>query len=127
VDQTAHDIKTLQERERVNVHYMNQNAGHILDLLRRVEALEKGKTPNDVRELLAALEHEQWSHWTRYMLDSLAAQLGANGLPLEAFEALPSVERWRRQIRTPYADLSEQEKESDREWADKGLAIIEGV
>lgn len=31
---------------------------------------------------------------------------------------------WRRQIETAYADLTEAEKDSDREWADKVLALL---
>ena len=60
-------------------------------------------------ERLADLEHEQWAHWTRYMLDNLTPE---------------NTERWRRQIDTPYADLSEQEKESDREWARRVVALF---
>ena len=63
-----------------------------------------------LRERLAALEHEQWAHWTRYLLDHLTPE---------------NVERWRRQIDTPYDRLSEPEKGSDREWADRVLGLIE--
>lgn len=62
-----------------------------------------------IREKLAALEHIQWSHWTAYMLDNLTPE---------------NIERWRQQINTPYSELSETEKESDREWADKVLEIL---
>ena len=62
-----------------------------------------------VLDNLAALEHNQWAHWTAYMLDHLT---DAN------------IERWKRQLATPYADLSEKEKESDREWARKALSVI---
>lgn len=65
--------------------------------------------PDDLLESLAALEHEQWAHWTRYMLDNLTPE---------------NVERWRRQIETPYADLSEEEKASDREWAMRVLEVL---
>lgn len=34
------------------------------------------------------------------------------------------VERWRGQMSTPYSELSEQEKESDREQADKVLNVL---
>lgn len=61
-------------------------------------------------ERLAALEHEQWAHWTAYML--------ANMTPENA-------ERWRRQIATPYAELTEREKDSDREWARRVQEIVE--
>ena len=36
-----------------------------------------------------------------------------------------NIERWRRQIETPYSELSEKEKESDRGWARKALAVVE--
>lgn len=36
-----------------------------------------------------------------------------------------AVERWRRQAATSYSDLSEPEKNSDREIADKVLRVIE--
>ena len=62
-----------------------------------------------VREKLAELEHVQWSHWTKYMLDNFTPD---------------NIERWRRQIDTPYSELTEKEKDSDREWADKVLAVL---
>jgi hypothetical protein len=64
----------------------------------------------ELRERLAALEHEQWAHWTTWMLDNISEE---------------NVERWKKQVATPYEDLSEKEKTSDREWADKVLAIVE--
>ena len=62
----------------------------------------------DVLEALAALEHDQWMAWSK----SLAA-----AEPLSA----ERVERWQR-LWVPYADLSEQEKDADRVWAEKVLA-----
>lgn len=64
------------------------------------------------RERLAELEHQQWAHWTRYMLDNLTSE---------------NIEQWRKQIETPYFNLSEEEKKSDRHWADKVLEILEGI
>jgi len=60
-------------------------------------------------EELAALEHAQWAHWTEYMLDNLTEE---------------NISRWRKQIETPYFNLSEKEKDSDRSWAKKVLEII---
>ena len=65
---------------------------------------------DDLIESLAELEHKQWVHWTRYMLD--------NHLDVS------HIARWRRQTNTPYSELSEQEKESDRAWAKKILEVI---
>ncbi len=87
------------------------------------------------REKLAALEHEQWAHWTKYMLEVLEPLLAygrgvvkesaLHGFPdPDAVAAAESLSRWERQISTPYADLTEKEKDSDREWVDKVLAAL---
>jgi transcriptional regulator with XRE-family HTH domain len=61
-------------------------------------------------ETLATLEHEQWAHWTRHMLYNLTPE---------------NIARWRQQIDTPYAHLSDQEKESARQWARKIITILQ--
>jgi hypothetical protein len=82
--------------------------------------------PDSLRERLAALEHEQWAHWTEYMLVTIRKEL----VERMAFEAAPDIDnllcikRWRRQIDTEYSELTEAEKDSDREWADKVLLMI---
>ncbi len=63
-----------------------------------------------VRDRLAELEHMQWAHWTKYMLENLT---------------LENVSKWLRQTNTPYKNLNEKEKDGDREWAGRVLAIIE--
>lgn len=63
----------------------------------------------DIREKLADLVHQQWIHWMRYMVDNSTDE---------------NIQRWVRQMNTAYADLSEKEKDSDREWADKILEVI---
>lgn len=67
-------------------------------------------------ELLAALEHERWSGWERYR-EEVCDSVHPSGELNE--------ERWRRQRETPYAELTEKEKESDRIEARKGLKIIQ--
>jgi len=90
----------------------------------------------ETREKLAELEHDQWAHWTKYMLDVLRPVIGlgfyeARGCGLEdeadIVKARKALARWKRQIETPYADLTEKEKASDREWADKVLKVFEAA
>ena len=50
---------------------------------------------SELIERLAAHEHEQWAHWTRYMLDNLTEE---------------NIARWRQQIDMDYHELSEHEK-----------------
>lgn len=61
-------------------------------------------------EQLAAVEHERWSHWQRYVHNKAVRQLDGSLLLSPDLVA-----RWEKQIETKYIDLSEAEKESDRE------------
>lgn len=61
-------------------------------------------------EQLAALEHQQWSAWTKHFLENSTAV---------------AIARWKRQLATSYEHLTEEEKEADRVWARKALACIE--
>ena len=81
---------------------------------------------SDTRERLAALEHEQWAHWMRYLFSRCEAiDAGPNGYALVI--STEDVAHWQRQIDTSYADLTEREKDSDRVWADKVLAALEAA
>lgn len=71
------------------------------------------------REQLSELSHEQWSGWMRYLFNK--GSFNEDG----SFTInLASVDRWKRQMNTPYHDLPEDEKESDRVAADKVIALI---
>ena len=86
---------------------------------------EDVKTENVMREELADLCHRQWIGWMEYLFSKCYAENGqfdkATGNLIMPKWA---VERWKRQIYTPYADLPEDEKESDRQQADKFLAVL---
>ncbi len=71
-------------------------------------------------EAFANLAHQQWSGWMIYLFGkSEKNQDGTVTIPKWA------VDRWLRQMNTPYKDLPEEEKESDRQEAIKLLNIIE--
>ena len=72
-----------------------------------------------VIEQLAAVEHERWSHWQRYVHSKCVRQPdGSLLLPVDL------VARWEKQIDTKYAELDDQERESDREQVRKYLPLI---
>lgn len=73
--------------------------------------------PVEVRERLAAVAHEIWAHWMHYLFSKCEQNPdGSVTIPVGL------VLRWCRQIDTPYNELSEQERESDRHQADKIMA-----
>jgi len=76
---------------------------------------------NDLFEKLAAIERERWADWQKYM-HSMCRSNAFGGL------VIPSelVEQWERQIATSYAELSEKEKESDRDQVRRYWNLVAG-
>lgn len=73
-------------------------------------------------EALADAEHASWARWTDYQFGRCKANPdGSLTIPAAL------VERWRRQAATPYADLSEAEKESDRKEVREILPLIQAA
>ena len=70
-------------------------------------------------EELAVIEHERWADWQKYM-HSLCTKNDDGSLTIPK----KSVDQWERQIRTSYAELSEMEKDSDREQVDRYWRLI---
>ena len=73
---------------------------------------------DELREKLAAYAHEAWSGRQRHLFSKSVRNAGNLFVPRWL------VERMTRQVETPYADLPEGEKESDRAEADKILKIV---
>jgi hypothetical protein len=105
IDANAAQLSLETERFRgMDVVALLQVIPRLTEALRAAQA----QPPVDL-ELLAAQEHAQWAAWTRYMLSNLTPE---------------NIERWRRQCDTQYAELSEREKESDRDWARRALSVL---
>lgn len=73
-----------------------------------------------MREELAEYAHDDaWAHWMKYMFScGTTNEDGTWTMPADR------AERWKRQMNTPYSELSEKEKESDLEQADKIIEIF---
>ncbi len=68
------------------------------------------ESQKEVREKLAELEHDQWAAWSS---DIAATE-----------QITPArLARW-QQLWCPYFALTETQKDQDREWGDKALAIV---
>lgn len=68
----------------------------------------------------ANLEHDRWSRWMRYMISRM--ELRSDGT-LQFNE--DDFSRWAQQMITPYSELSEREKESDRKETRNYLPFIQ--
>lgn len=73
----------------------------------------------DVRERLAELAHKQWSGWMDYLFEKCKSNS-------DGTETIPkwAVDRWKKQMKTNYTELSDTEKDSDRSEADRMLVVI---
>ena len=82
--------------------------------------MEQADFLDRLAEKLASIEHERWSHWQRYLHGKGVKQAdGSLILPADL------VRRWEAQMSTSYADLSEADKQSDREQVYRYLPLIE--
>ena len=101
------------------------NRQKLADIRAAADALDAERTQatpitqEALREALADYAHRAWSGWMEYMFSK--GESGADGSWIMPAWA---VERWRRQVATPYAELSEQEKMSDRKEAAEMIAIV---
>ena len=77
------------------------------------------KDLKETKEELTKFAHKQWSGWMEYLFSK--GKFNADGtwtMPAWA------VDRWSRQMQTQYDDLPLNEKESDKEEAERMLSII---
>jgi len=75
---------------------------------------------DELLETLASVEHERWSHWQRYMHSKCVPQGDDGALLIPADLA----KQWAKQLATPYSELTDEEKESDREQVRRYLPFI---
>lgn len=79
----------------------------------------QAKTDEELLEELADVQHQIWSHWMVYLFSRCRRNPdGSVTIPDDL------VVRWKRQMATDYADLTEREKNSDREQARKVMDVL---
>lgn len=100
----------------------------LASLVRRLLEREKLLTSPETVERLAAIEHERWAGWMRHLFSKCGSVWHRDG-GTTGEQAIPlwAVVNWTRQMNTPYADLTEEEKESDRAEVRKTLAALSAL
>ena len=75
----------------------------------------------ELMEKLADIEHQRWADWQAYLHSKCSR------IPDGLLISKSNVVHWEHQIKTDYKDLSEQEKDSDREQVMRYFSLIKGV
>lgn len=77
-----------------------------------------------LREKLADIEHQRWSDWMEFVIDSSIISGDDNiGIRTIGVET-KRFDRWKEQMETDYDDLTEKEKDSDREQVDRYFPLL---
>ena len=86
------------------------------------EIVKESLDPKDVMEDMADQEHDSWARWMEHLFKkSKKNSDGSVTIPKD------KVDRWERQMKTDYEDLTNSEKESDRKEVRKFIKIIKKV
>ena len=72
----------------------------------------------ELLEILSDLEHEQWISWVEYIIDAYELDDGSLSIPKE------KVNKWLKLMNTSYEELTEEEKDEDREFGQKVLDVV---
>ena len=107
-------LMTMSEAEE-NIHL------HVR-MAEEFQAASRKNKMNRKLEAMSDAEHAKWASWMQYLFSvSRQNKVGTVTIPKD------QVDRWKRQMDTPYADLSEREKQSDRDVVNEFFADLPGV
>ena len=106
----TNNYQTLENYERDPFWKDNLTGDEFCKWKKLVEHVNMKLNKIELREELAELEHQQWKFWAHHLI--------SHGLIPDEIK-----EMWLNNFK-PYLELSEIEKDKDREWADKVLKIL---
>jgi len=97
-----------------------------MDMNNKIKFNNSQKIDDKFFEKLANIEHDIWINWQKYLHSRLEPVY--KGKTLLGYILPPAlVENWERQINTKYEDLTEKEKDSDREQVARYTDIIDDI
>lgn len=128
------ELKELLEiyKDELSNLQSKSSSDHYNKISRSIEKMEKELTRRnelpihefdmsnkELIEQLADKQHEIWSHCMQYQFSQCTQDENGNlVIPKE------KVERWKRQMNTPYYELTEKEKQSYRDQVNKFIHLI---
>ena len=81
----------------------------------------------ELMEKLAHHEHARWADWQKYLHSKCEEFSTIGNEPNDLIIPSGLVQHWERQIKTDYKDLSEEEKDSDREQVHRYWDLINNI
>ncbi len=76
-------------------------------------------------EIMARVEHDRWSKWQSYLHGRCQRVLGNDNEITGYLISVEDFDWWESEIKTPYKDLTERQKDSDRNEAKKTISALE--
>lgn len=78
-----------------------------------------------ITRMMADYVHRNWSHWMKHFFTKGMPMYGPSDNQRGYYLSGEYAERWRRQMETPYEELSPEEQESDRKIAGEMIAAMD--
>lgn len=69
---------------------------------------------------MARIQHDIWAHWMKYLFSCCKKVDNSDSVIIPADKVLS----WKKQMQTPYDELSAEEKEADREVVRKFFCVL---
>jgi len=90
------------------------------------------KKDKELFEKLADIEHQRWADWQKHIMKESFKITGVfthknNNKMVQLEIPIEYWDNWERQINTPYSELSEKEKDSDREQVNRYWDLIKRI
>ena len=114
-------LTEVEKKEFVNaIKKMYDEQGRAVEHNHKPPIIERGQIAQiTLFEKLASIEHERWADWQKYLHSKCTKDSNGNLIiPKEL------VDRWERQIATPYNELTAKEQDSDREQVNRYWNLI---
>ena len=80
-----------------------------------------GQSEEQIQESFAAFFHQQWADWMTYLFSETILEDDLYAINEN------QVEKWTRQMNTPYSELPENEKDIGREQVEKFMTFMAGM
>lgn len=78
----------------------------------------------EILDSIADIEHQQWIHWSKSLAHRMEIWCNQDWAKLTFEDSVKvQIDKWKK-LWKPYKELSREQKEQDREWAEKVIPLV---